>query len=211
MRTLLRGAAAFIAVLITAGPLSAAGNSIRFARAQPEGTVVTVKGVVSVPSGAFAPNDQGFAIQRGRTGIYVHDALGGSYALGQEVVVTGTVENSYGQVLGVQPTNIAVSGSHPVHPAKPIDTGDVGEGSEGTLIRIQGTVVDEVFDDGEYGYRFHVDDGSGEVTVFVYAGTGIDVSGIALGDDVEITGFSGQFIDHYEVNPRVPSDIEELP
>ncbi|WP_437575266.1 hypothetical protein [Sorangium sp. So ce887] len=45
--------------------------------------------------------------------------------------------------------------------------------------------------------------------MFVYAGTGIDVSGIAAGDDVEITGFSGQFLDHYEVTPRVPSDIEE--
>ncbi|WP_438043850.1 hypothetical protein [Sorangium sp. So ce128] len=205
-----RGAAAFIAISITAGPLFAAGNSIRFARDQAEGTVVTVQGVVSVPSGAFAPNDEGFAIQKGNSGIYIHDALGGSYALGQKVIVTGAVANSYGQVLGLQPTAVAVTGSHPVHAAKPIDTGDVGEGSEGTLVRIQGTVVDDVFDDGAYGYRFHVDDGSGEVTVFVYTGTGIDVSGIALGDEVEITGFSGQFLDHYEVNPRVASDIEEV-
>ena len=57
--------------------------------------MVTVQGVVSVPSGAFAPNDEGFAIQKGNSGIYIHDALGGSYALGQKVIVTGAVANQF--------------------------------------------------------------------------------------------------------------------
>lgn len=187
----------------------AAGASIDAARSAPEGTEVTVEGVVSVPSGSYDPNDQGFAIQSGNVGIYVHDSLGGDYALGQVVTVTGTVGNSFGQVYGVFPTAIEVTGSHPVHPAKPADTGAVNESTEGTLVRVRGTVTDSVFDDAPYGWIFHIDDGSGSLTVFVYTGTGIDVSGIEPGDELEITGMSGQFIDHYELNPRFQSDIVE--
>lgn len=187
----------------------AAGASIEAARSAPEGTEVTVEGVVSVPSGSYDPNDMGFAIQAGNVGIYVHDSLGGDYALGQVVTVTGTVGNSFGQVYGVFPSAIEVTGSHPVHAAKPTDTGAVSEATEGTLVRVRGTVTDAVFDDAPYGWIFHVDDGSGALTVFVYTGTGIDVSGIEPGDELEITGFSGQFIDHYELNPRSQGDIVE--
>ncbi|MEZ4306864.1 MAG: hypothetical protein R3F14_02290 [Polyangiaceae bacterium] len=187
----------------------AAGSSIEAARSAPEGTVVTVEGVVSVPSGSYDPNDLGFAIQAGNKGIYIHDSLGGDYALGETVTVTGTVGDSFGQVYGVYPDSIDVTGSHPVHPAKPVDTADVSEDTEGTLVRVRGVVTDEVFDDAPYGWIFHVDDGSGELTVFVYTGTGIDTSGIEPGDELEITGFSGQFIDHYELNPRFQSDIVE--
>ena len=185
----------------------AAGDSIESARAAAPGTVVTVEGVVSVPSGALAPNDAGFAIQSGKHGIYIHDSLGGSYALGQKVTVTGPVGDNFGEVYGVYPSSIGVTGTHPVHPAKPTDTGDVGESSEGTLVRVRGTVLDAVFDDAPYGWIFHVDDGSGPLTVFSYTGTGIDTSGIQVGDELEITGFSGQFIDHYELNPRSQTDI----
>lgn len=193
----------------TAAVAVAAGASIKTARSTPAGEVVTVEGVVSVPSGSYDPNDQGFAIQAGNVGIYIHDSLGGDYALGQTVTVTGPVGDSFGQVYGVFPTSIEVTGTHPVHPAKPTDTGSVNEATEGRLVRVRGTVTDAVFDDAPYGWIFHIDDGSGELTVFVYTGTGIDVSGIEPGDELEVTGFSGQFIDHYELNPRFQSDIVE--
>lgn len=189
------------------GVASAAGDSIRDARSAAEGTEVTVEGVVSVPSHALSPNDEGFAIQSGKYGIYIHDSLEGDYQLGDTVTVTGEVGDNFGQVWGVYPSSISVTGSHPVHPAKPHDTGDVNEDSEGTLVRVTGTVQDAVFDDAPFGWVFHIDDGSGPLTVFVYTGTGIDTSDIAEGDELEITGFSGQFISHYELNPRFQSDI----
>lgn len=188
---------------------SAAGSSIQAAREAPEGTVVTVEGVVSAPSGAYSPNDEGFPIQAGKYGLYIHDALGGDYEVGDTVTVTGTVGDSFGQVWGVYPDSITVTGAHPVHPAKPTATGDVNEDTEGTLVRVSGTLVDDVVDDAPYGWFFHIDDGSGELTVFVYTGTGIDTSGLEAGDEVTITGFSGQFLSHYELNPRFQSDIVE--
>lgn len=193
---------------LAAGSLFAAGyQTIREAREAPLGTAVTVKGVVTVPSGSFSPNDEGFAIQFGRDGIYVHESLGGNYTLGQAVIVSGVTADSFGQVRGITPSNVTVIGNHPLPYAKRIATGDISEASEGHLVTVRATVVDAVIDDPPYGYIIHVDDGSGELTVFVYTGTGIDVSGIVPGSDLQITGFSGQFIDHYELNPRFQSDI----
>lgn len=54
-------------------------------------------------------------------------------------------------------------------------------------------------------------DGSGEVHIFVSASTGIDVSGLSPGQTIEVTGFSGQFADSFEVDPRFQSDIRVVP
>ena len=46
---------------------------------------------------------------------------------------------------------------------------------------------------------------------FVCASTGIDVSGLSEGQTIEVTGFSGQYADAYEVDPRTQDDIRILP
>jgi len=58
-----------------------------------------------------------------------------------------------------------------------------------------------------FGFIIVVNDGSGEVNSFICASTGIDVSGFSQGQTIEVTGFSGQFADHFEVDPRTQSDI----
>lgn len=200
-------------VLATLAVLAAtawAGNSIRNARQRPLGSTVTVEGTVTSPSGAFQPNDGGFALQDSNVGLYIHDSLGGSYAVGDKVRVTGTLANSFGQVLGVNPTSITRLGHHPAPHPKWFDTGEISEATEGRLVRVSGVVTDAIFDDPPYGWIFHVDDGSGEVTIFVYTGTGIDVSEVDEGDEITVTGISAQFIDHYEIDPRFQSDLEIL-
>jgi len=61
-----------------------------------------------------------------------------------------------------------------------------------------------------FGFIVVVNDGSGEVNVFVCASTGIDVSGLSQGQTIEVTGFSGEFADHFEVDPRTEDDIRVL-
>jgi DNA/RNA endonuclease YhcR with UshA esterase domain len=56
-----------------------------------------------------------------------------------------------------------------------------------------------------------INDGSGEVHSFVCATTSIDVSGLSPGQTVEITGFSGQFANDFEVDPRTQADIRVIP
>ncbi len=52
-----------------------------------------------------------------------------------------------------------------------------------------------------------MNDGSGELTIFVNTQTGIDLTGLAAGQTVSVTGFSSQYDTHYEIDPRFPSDI----
>jgi hypothetical protein len=48
----------------------------------------------------------------------------------------------------------------------------------------------------------------GSVTV---ASGAFDVSGLSPGQTIEVTGFSGQFADHFEVDPRTQADIRVVP
>lgn len=50
----------------------------------------------------------------------------------------------------------------------------------------------------------------GRSSSFVCASTGIDVSGLSPGQTVKITGFSGQFANDFEVDPRIQSDIRVI-
>ena len=89
-----------------------------------------------------------------------------------------------------------------------VATGSVGESTEGKLVRITGTITQPIFDDSPFGFIIVLNDGSGEVNSFVCASTGIDVSGLHQGQIIKVTGFSGQFADHFEVEPRFQDDIQ---
>jgi hypothetical protein len=189
------------------------------ARTLPLGTTVTVEGTVTVPSGAFASFsfDQGFAIQDGKSGIYVSIAADLGLRSRQRVRVTGTLADSFGLLVlrPSSPSDVFVRrGKRRVAPRR-VATGDVGESTEGRLIRVRGSITQPVGNDLPFGYRLFVDDGSGELQVFIATTTGIDALSPAFsflqpGQRVKVTGFSGQFEDHYELNPRSPADIEPV-
>lgn len=209
------GLAALLAVMVLAVPgavvAKGAHDSIAEARQQPLGSTVTVVGVATSFTGAFFPNDNGFAIQEKKAGIYILDSLEADIQVGQVVRVTGTLTNSFGQVLSVAPTSIEVLGEANEPPPHPVKTGDVSEETEGRLVRIKGTIVSDIEDDAPYGFKFAVDDGTGPTFVFVNAGTDIDVSGLEQGQRVVIQGFSGEFLGEYEVDPVFQEDIRILP
>jgi uncharacterized protein YdeI (BOF family) len=187
--------------------------SIAEARSLPLGTVVTVDGSVTVASGAFSSStfDQGFAIQDHTGGIYVSVADNLGFAPRQQVRVTGQLADSFGLLVLTNVTDIKAHGSRPKVQPLPVATGTVGEATEGKLVRITGTITQPVFNDLPYGFIIFIDDGSGEVHSFVSASTGIDVNGLSPGQTIEVTGFSGQFADHYEVDPRTQADIKVIP
>jgi hypothetical protein len=185
--------------------------TIAEARSMPLGTEVTIDGSVTVPSGAFSSStfDQGFAIQDRTGGIYVSvpDNLG--FELRQQVRVTGTLADTVapGLLVLVDVTEIKAHGSGPKVHALPVETGAVGEATEGKLVTITGTITQPIVNDLPFGFIIFINDGSGEVHSFVCASTGIDVSGLSPGQTIEVTGFSSQFADAFEVDPRTQSDI----
>jgi len=183
--------------------------SIAEARSLPLGTVVTIDGPITVPSGAFSSStfDQGFAIQDQTGGIYVSVADNLGFALRQQVRVTGTLADSVGLLVLIDVTEIKAHGSGPKVQPLPVATGAVGEATEGQLVRITGTISQPIVNDLPFGFVIFINDGSGEVHSFVSASTGIDVSGLGLGQTIEVTGFSGQFANNFEVDPRTQDDI----
>ena len=188
--------------------------TIAEARSLPLGTIVTIDGVVTVPSGAFNSStfDQGFAIQDRTGGIYVSTLNNLGFTLRQQVRVTGKLADTVlpGLLVLVDVTDVKAHGSGPKVRPLAVATADVGEATEGSLVTITGTITQPIVNDLPFGFIVFINDGSGEVHSFVCASTGIDVSGLSPGQTVEITGFSGEFAGSFEVDPRIQSDIRVI-
>jgi len=185
------------------------------ARTLPLGSVVTIKGTVTVASGAFVSStfDQGFALQDKSGGIYVSLGTDLGLQLRDQAEVTGQLADSFGLQILVPsgPGDVKHKGhGRPVTP-EAVNTGSVNEATEGRLVVVEGAITQAVSSDLPYGYKFYVNDGSGEIQIFVSASTSIDLSGLTLGQHVRVTGFSAQFDTTYEVQPRVQADIAVLP
>ena len=188
--------------------------TIAEARSLPLGTIVTIDGSVTVPSGAFSSStfDQGFAIQDRTGGIYVSTPDNLGFGLRQQVRVTGRLADTVlpGLLVLVDVTAVKAHGTGPKVRPLPVATGAVGESTEGQLVTITGTITQPIVNDLPFGFIVFINDGSGEVHAFVCASTGIDVSGLSPGQTVEITGFSGEFAGSFEVDPRTQDDIRVI-
>lgn len=200
---------------VSAQPAEPKTISIAEARSLPLGTVVTIDGSVTVPSGAFSSStfDQGFAIQDRTGGIYVSTPDNLGFTLRQQVRVTGKLADTVlpGLLVLVDVTDVKAHGTGPKVAPVSVATGDVGEDTEGSLVRITGTITQPIINDLPFGFIIFMNDGSGEIHVFVCASTGIDVSGLSPGQTIEVTGFSGEFAGSFEVDPRIQSDIKVVP
>ena len=199
-----------VLVPVTA-PAAASVTAIRMARALPIGTVVRVEGVVTTPSGAFNSSffDRGFAVQDRTGGLFVSLQYDLQLRPGQKVRVTGAIGNSSGllTLVPVHPDEVKVlPGKGEVEPRE-LRTVKVGEATEGQLVQVVGRITKAPENDLPYGYKLYVDDGSGAVVVFVNVETNIDAMAFSAGQKVRVVGFSSQYEDHYEIDPRFPRDM----
>jgi hypothetical protein len=181
------------------------------ARALPLGTTVTVEGSVTVPSAIFSSGgslDQGFALQDRTGGIYVSIQTNFGFTLGQRVQATGQLAESFGELIlvpaGTSDVELLGHGRH-VAPLR-LATGDLGAANEGLLVRIRGVITGDFELDPPFGVEFFVDDGSGPARIFVNTSTGIDLSGLAEGQLISLTGLSSTF-ETPEIDPRFQHDI----
>ncbi|WP_426746547.1 DNA-binding protein [Myxococcus faecalis] len=183
------------------------------ARGRATGEAVTVEGHVTVPPGAFssALGDQGFAVQDDTGGVYVKLEEKLSLAVGARVRVTGTLdEQNQLRILKAVPADVSTRSGTQTPTPKNISTGSVKEPVEGQLIRVTGAVTKTFEDDSPYGYKLYIDDGSGEVQVFVHASAGFNpdtLRALPLGQSITVVGLAAQYETTYEVAPREPADL----
>src|SRR5256885_17033362 len=102
----------------------------------PLGTVVTVDGSATPPSGAFESSffDKGFALQDRTAGIYVSLPDDPHIAVRTQVRVTGTLTDSFGLLILVPSAPLTVHGKGPRVRPECRATGAVNEASEGRLV-----------------------------------------------------------------------------
>jgi hypothetical protein len=217
-RTFIRTFIALAGVCLLALPVSRANArpachelSISDARALAIGTQVTLDGTVSTPSGAFSSSffDVGFGLQDRDAGIYVSVQSDPHVVPGDRVRVSGVLADSYGLLVVIPnaATDVVRLGHAYPPMAESEATGSIGESTEGLLVSVKARVTQAVTSDLPYGYKFTVDDGSGALQIFVNVPTGIDLAQLVVGKKVKITGFSSQFDDHYEIDPRSAEDV----
>ncbi len=170
-------------------------------------THVVFRGVVSVPFGAIG---EFIAVQDATGGIPVvrpggSPACPGSATTGSTLEVAGRLQLRDGQLV-VEPTYYRIRCCG-VAAVRALRTGEVGPANEGRLVAVAGRLVRAPQDDPPWGWKLFVDDGSGEVLVFVAPGSGIDVGGLRAGLRLRVTGYSGRYEGHAELLPRSPADL----
>ncbi|MGZ6213853.1 MAG: lamin tail domain-containing protein [Candidatus Limnocylindria bacterium] len=183
--------------------------TIAEARSEPDGATVTVEGV-SLTGGDFT--DGGGYLVDASAGIAVLVA-DGTFARGQRMLVTGTVDDRYAQrtIRATADTIVSLgAGSEPL----PLDaaTGSIDEALEGRLVEVSGVISSGVTTLST-GLAWDVDDGTGASRILVGTATGIDTSSWARGVGLTVVGVVGQRdstgtgASGFRIQPRDPSDL----
>ena len=186
--------------------------TIAQARAAGKNERVRVRGVVTLPTGLMNPGSA--AVQDGSGAIFLRPAdEAGSLSVGQLVELDGTHSSWTGMEsirISVPPTVIA-SGPLPEPAARA--TGEVGEAEEALLIRVQGEVIGGPQRTSAENVIFDLDDGSGPLRVYISPRSGINMSLIARGAQLVITGVvlqettGTQPLRGYRLWPTTASDV----
>jgi hypothetical protein len=192
---------------LTATPTPAI--SVAAARALPDGSVVTVEALALTPSDF---TDGGGYVADTTAGITVL-VSGGSFSRGQLLRVTGTLDDRYAQrtIRALADAIVVVGvGSEPL--PTDVETGSIGEGSEGSLVELTG-VISSSATTLSAGIAWDLDDGSGPIRILVGSSTGIDTAGWTRGTGLTLIGVVGQRDSSgsgtagFRVQPRDAADI----
>jgi len=183
------------------------------ARALSPGSSATVEGFVTVAPGTFnsANSDQGFAVEDETGGIYVSlpDAL--PFGLDAKVHVTGKLGQTAQQtMLMTAAASVKVVDGKNAVKAKDLTTGGVAEPVEGQLVHVSGTVTKALEEDPPYGVKAYINDGSGELQIFIHLVGGkpvIETASLVVGKAIQVTGLAAQYETTYEVAPRKAEDL----
>ena len=186
--------------------------SIAEARTLPLGTIVTIEGSITVPSGAFKSSfdDEGFVIQDMSSGMYVSVHSNLNLTVRQRVRVTGKLAETNAQfrIVEADAGSVEVRGRGPEVKPKAISTGKVNERTLGQLVKVTGMISNPIVTIGPFGFRLPVNDGTGETVAYVATSTKITQQNLQQGLRLSVTGVVGQYKGQYQILPRFPADIK---
>jgi len=170
-------------------------------RDEKKGMKVEVEGVVSAPPGVFGEKTvylAGSGVQ-----VYFSQEEWPDLKLGDVVSLVGEVSSVRGEtrLKLAQADDVQVVRSGEPPEPHVVKTGEVDEDKEGWLVTVQGHVSKTS------GDTFYIDDGSGEVKVYIKESTGIEKPKMKKGMAVTVTGVVSETSSGYRVLPRWQEDI----
>ena len=189
--------------------------SIAAARAAAVNSHLTVRGVVTLPSGLAVAGDAAIQDSSGAILLRLGDEAG-SLRLGELVEVAGTRSTRSGMETIRVTTPARKLGTQAQPAALRRGTGDLGEAHEAMLVVARGAVTLTPRRTSAENVYFDIDDGSGPLRVFVSPRAGIATDAVLMGSVVEVTGVLGQETTGklpdrgYRLWPRSSSDLRTV-
>ncbi len=165
--------------------------SVAAARAAARNATVTVRAVVTLPSGVV--DDDTAVVQDASGAIVIRLGEGvGPFRIGELVELTGERSTKAGMET-VRVTTPAIRlGNAELPEAVLMRSGEVGEAQEAIRVVVRGPLVGPARRSSSGSVTFDIDDGSGTLKVAAGAGLGLDTAGLEEGTWVEVTGILGQ-------------------
>lgn len=184
----------------------ALSDNIAAVRALPEESVVSVRGEVTAVLG-----DNNVWIQDGTAGIRLYQAAGvGSLAIGQEVIVHGTVDN-YNNELELNVSSVTPQSDDLIMTPQPqvVTIDQIGEQNEGNLVKVENVWVESDYTSGAGGVV--VTDGTNDLVIYAQAGSSLKtyLQGLpkSSSNTFDIVGISSVFNTTIELMPRSEADV----
>ena len=142
--------------------------SIADARALPDGSNVTIAGVLTTALGELEAGHGGFVQdETGGIAVYLDEAASTPIAVGSGITVSGTIDDRFAQrTIRAGAADITVTGVAALPAGQPATTGGAVEAVEGRRITVSGEIIagpDALAD----GTAVTIDDGTGSLRVIV--------------------------------------------
>ncbi|MCK5085807.1 hypothetical protein KAK05_03785, partial [Candidatus Parcubacteria bacterium] len=163
---------------------------------------IKTSGIVSTPPGIFS--NKAFYISGSGIQVYSYEDEIPNLNVGDEIEIIGKISEIGGEkrILIDKSEDVKIISSDNLVESKIISTGNINEAFEGCLITVEGKVARTKND------VFYLDDGSGEVKIYIKPQTGIIKPKIEKGDWMVITGQVSQTSLGYRILPRFQGDVK---
>ena len=163
---------------------------------------IKTSGIVSTPPGIFS--DKAFYISGSGIQVYSYEDEIPNLNVGDEIEIIGKISEIGGEkrILIDKSEDVKIISSDNLVESKIISTGNINEAFEGCLITVEGKVARTKKD------VFYLDDGNGEIKIYIKPQTGIIKPKIEKGDRMVITGQVSQTSLGYRILPRFQGDVK---
>ncbi len=179
------------------------------AREFPEGTDVTVMGVVTAPD---TMSTRTFYVQDDSAGIMIHYPSGMTFdaSYGDRVRIEGVTGEFNGEKQIVMSLLEVVEEDVQVPEPKGTSIADLDE-NEGFLVLLERAIIRSITTYSSGSSNIIISDETGSTTLRIEARTSIDVSGLEVGEEIEVIGISCKYQGTPQIKARFQYDIRVLP